>query len=399
MAATGNAIGSAAVILSANADRLVGGLDRAEKHVTDFAHTTDKKLANIGKSAGGKGGLLGSMFSGGAIGGAAGAAAGVALKGFEALFRLPEKIDQLAESATGATGGRLASLSETFDRFGDIGNRLLVGVITPLAPALELVAESMERWLGDGGDGLGKIGAAVEAVTYYWAELYTLVIDEGLEVIGSIQKWAQETLGLATTTDGASDQMFAALRMLGKGFAYVWDTVKAGAGAITYVTGAILEGVGIIVKALGELIQRMHELDQRLPRVIRTNLFGDAAESVKGWGANIDAAGDKMQKWGRGAVAAWGDSSIAVGKWFDGVQARLKERAAAIDQMEKKFTPKLSGAFQAGSVEAYSINAKFQSGASGSFDIPKEQLRVAKEQLRIQKEQLAKMAEDADEVI
>src|SRR5687768_16255019 len=117
MAGSNNAIGSAAVILSANADRLTSGLDKSKKHVNDWAGAVDKKLANVGKASSKGGGLFGRLLGSGVAGGAAGLAAGGIMGAVKLAGRLPDIVDRLSEKAGDTFDGKaLSGLSQTFDR-------------------------------------------------------------------------------------------------------------------------------------------------------------------------------------------------------------------------------------------------------------------------------------------
>jgi hypothetical protein len=479
MAGSSTAIGSAAVILSANADKLTSGLDKAKADVSRWAGGLDSKVAGkapgkgflnrmifgtaefdadtgkyVGRVGGlvgrvkslfggGKGGLLGALVGGDgrggfltrsifgtaqfdqqtgqymgrvggvvgrvkalfspgkggllsrlvggekgggggflatAIGGFAGGIAGALTaagisKFFSLLHDLPELTQRLGGKATGSDLGALQSVSQGFVRIQEGVDFLMTKGLALLAPAFGAALDAASAFGEKTGPLFEKVGAALEVIVYTGAELFGEFLSGVADVLNSIEGWARETLGLADTTQGAGDQMFAVLRLVGKGFAYVWDTVKAGAGVVSVVVGYIAEGFGTVIKVVGQAVEQLAKLAEQLPESIRPDWIGKAADAVKGWGDSIDTAGQKMVAWGKGAVMAWGDSSAAVDVWFDKVQGRLAERKKAFEN-PIPLKPQLAGAFQAGSKEAYSVVAKFQAGGTiTGQDIPKQQLK------------------------
>lgn len=383
MAGSSTQIGSAAIVLSANADKLTAGLSKSKADVEKWAGGVAKSTDRAAKAAGGdgKGGFLGKLLGvgGSFAGGFAGAftAAGIG-KFFQLLHDLPELTARLGEKSTGSDTGALQSIAQGFVRIQDAVDELMTRGLALLAPAFGAVLDAATAFGGRTGPIFAKVGEALSVILYTGAELFGAFLSGVADIIQQIDGWAQETLGLADTTKGAGDQMFGVLRMVGKGFAYVWDTVKAGAGVVAVVVGYIEQGFGTLVKAIGKAVEQLARLAEQLPESIRPDWIGKAADAVKGWGDGIDQAGQKMVAWGKGAVMAWGDSAVAVDKWFDRVQQRFNERKAAFEN-PIPLTPKLAGALTSGSTQAYSVVAKFVGGNLAAQDIPKEQLKLAKE--------------------
>jgi len=182
-------IGVGAVVLTANADALLTGLDKA-KHKTDvFARDTAKKLdtatsargslaadaskkfnatagmvgkipravpvkgsakdqGGAGAGGAGAGPSVGGMAGGLIVGGPAGAIAAVGLKlastVYKAFAALPNAIRDITEASGQGAGGPLARISKAIESITKAGAVLIARVLSPLAPAFESLADAAD---------------------------------------------------------------------------------------------------------------------------------------------------------------------------------------------------------------------------------------------------------------
>src|SRR5581483_11206105 len=120
------AIGSASVVLTANADGLAAGLDKAAGDVDKWARDVEKKAG----AAGGGGGLLGKILGGakGLAGGGLGLLAGAAGGLMAAVEDAPKKLKELAHvgkqaDAVGVASDRYMGLAAALE--GDAVNTVL----------------------------------------------------------------------------------------------------------------------------------------------------------------------------------------------------------------------------------------------------------------------------------
>lgn len=386
-----NTIGHGALIVSANIDKLGSGLAAAEGKINQFATKASKGgfLSGLfGKISGffGKIGSLAGAAAKGAAGGIGAVLGGLFTAGaFGILLKLPEIIEKVKDKATGTDSGALAGITDAFQRLQDAGEKLIVKVLVALAPAFTRFADIALEALDRFGPTLDKILAGIETWAFVGVEVFGVIVEAVTEVIAQVVSWSNEIAGVADTTEGTGQAIMRWLRNIGKGFAYVWDTVKAGAGIIAWVAGKIIQALGWVIKKLGEVITLAADLADKLPAALRSRLGLDglrpAAEFMKGLGSEVDAVGEKFEKWGERQVNAFGDSAKAVDKWFDGVEERLRQRKA--DLAKEVFEPlketKLAGAMHRGGTEAYSVVAKFQAGNLMATDNAKAMLQAQRE--------------------
>jgi hypothetical protein len=383
--ASSTAIGSASVVLSANADGLAAGLDAAERKVKDFAGDVGRKLDKVGGSGGG--GIIGKILGGAALGGAAGAAAGAVaggvMKGLELLQGIPDLIRGLAEKATGPTAGPLRGIVAGMDRIGDraaqIGGRLFAS----MGPAFLALADGAAILADRAGELADKFGSGVAAALSVGIELTADFLDGTLEVVSGITKWVLGLDGLSDTSASVAKVVFDFFRVVGKASAYTWDTFSLGAGAIGWVAGKIVEGLGRAVQAFGEVIR----LAESLPAAIRPAWLTDFSRAAEQAGQGLRGVGDGLSQWGASAVAGFGQSAAQVDRWMDGVEQRFASRnrnLAALAEGMRPTEAKLGGALLKGSAEATSVVAKFQAqGMVNAADPARKQLAVMEEVKRL----------------
>jgi hypothetical protein len=339
-----NAIGTGALILSANADKMLSGLSSAGKAATKSAEKIGgdiKGAVDKGATQGGGlgiGGLFGKLLGG--IG--RGIGFGLITEGVKGIAGA---FEDLQKRASGADKGALNSIKGSFLLIKDAGLGLLQRVLTAAAPALAKLTDVALNLFD-------RFGPLAENLVAGFAEILFVVGELALEVMGLIP--AFEGFGV-TGLDIA--------RMVAKGFGYVWDTLKAGAGVIAYVSGYIVEGLGHVTTAIADVVKMAADLAARLPESIRPTWIGDAASAVDGFGARVKEAGKSMRDWGKGAVMGFGSSSGAIDSWFEGVAKRIGETRKGIEGMVEPLKLGLSGAFEQGSAAAYSITAKFSANS------------------------------------
>lgn len=333
-----NAIGTGAVVLTANSDALATGLAKARENVTQWATQTDAKVKSATAAGGGGsgGGLLRSVLFGGAVGAGVGAIGGIVSQ-FGGMF---DDIQGRAARVRLSFGEQdsLKTAKRAVDQLSFTFERTLMQAIAAVAPAVE------------------KIAPAIEAIVFIGGELFQLFVSGVGDVLKMVGQWADSTFDLGVTTNSASQTMFAAFKVVGKAVAYVYDTIKLIAGAVAYVAGVVTEGFGIVVKVIGEAVNMLAELAKELPDAIRPDWIQGCADAVKGWGNSIANAGAGMQAWGRQAIAGWGTSAQQVGEWVDNIQAKFERRPKVMLE-----PPKLGGALMKDSKEAYSAVVKWSS--------------------------------------
>ncbi|OWK37885.1 Phage tail protein [Fimbriiglobus ruber] len=208
-------------------------------------------------------------------------------------------------------------------------------------------------WLGRAISKTSEILVAVGEVFAEWIDI----------AITEIKQLGNAVFAYGSSWPSVESVVLNVFKTLGQGAGYVWDSIKAGAGAISYVTSFVVEGFGHLVDAFKSTIKDLLGIAGSLPDSLGGKAFRDAIPGVDAWGNSLRAAGDKMRDWGKGALNTWGDSAAKIGAWFDALANRRKTEQDAAKQLGKDvrdavdYKP-LSAALK-GSKEAFSIEAKF----------------------------------------
>ena len=373
-------MGTGVLTISASADGMLSDLNKVEKQATKAAKDISQKVEKAAEGKGG--GILGRLFGGAAVGGIAGFAAGAAFAGItEGAKLLAESFEALEEKATGLDKGALKGIRDSLEALKGAGLGLLQKVLTAAAPAIMTLADNVLAFLDKMEPTIDRVAQGFEALIYVGSEVFGVILDGVADVITSVSDWASEITGISVSSTGMGSVVLGVLRVVGKGFAYVWDTLKAGAGVMSVITGVIVEGFGKILAVVGDSITELVSLVESVMGDTMPKGFRDAADAVKGWGDKVEKTGKGLRDWGMKAVGGFGDSADKVDGFFDRVEGRLQNQKDKIAGMGKEADKvaagklQLSGANLAGSTGAYSIMAKFQAGNILSGDIPKQQLK------------------------
>jgi hypothetical protein len=421
-----NAIGSASVILSANADGLAAGMDKAAKKLDGFGDRVKKSLDKSAKQAdkggflsgkgsavngavgavgallGGQiGGVLGGIAQGGGaglalggpVGALIGAGLGAAIKSAEGLSaavgqalglleRVPAIVNRLREGpVSGGDWWKLTGISAAFDNIERAGDRLLTRFITPLAPFFartsEIVVSLLDRW----GPRIEKVADALNAVLFVGAEIGGAFLDGIGQVIDGIERWASAELKLGDTNQSVGHQVIDALHKVADAVATVWDTWGKGVAVVGVVAAAHLSAVGAMIQAQGKLYKAIRPPDWAIMLGgIGPQLLAAATHNYQ----DLDEIGGGLMKAGQALHKASVDALMAppgaAQSWVDQLFAGIRTRFDKIQMPQKFELPKLAGVAQQGSTDAYSIIVKNKlAGAAGDSDVMREQLKQARE--------------------
>lgn len=267
--------------------------------------------------------------------------------------------------------------------FDGLWNRIVVAmapVVTAVGGALTKALERVQpvlRWVCE------------FAETYFtvWAAVLEEVVDLVGEVAGSIGRWAAELLGLEQKTWTVKGTMLSVFRGIGTGIAYVWDTLKAGAGVFAYVTGFAIDNFATpVLQALDAVAQ----MAKSIPDQFRPFQVDDMVDGIHRASEEVDRIGQGIRKWGKGAVEGFGDSDKAVQRWFDKLEGKMNDRPKEKGRQPFNLGPdsadlkptenKIAGALERGSKEAYSAIVRYQTGQlADQQDVPRRQLAAQNE--------------------
>ena len=228
-------------------------------------------------------------------------------------------------------------------------------------------------WLGRAIEKASVILEAVFQVLSIW-------IDEAVKWISEL---VTSVFDFGNSWPSIEDVVFSVLKGLTQAIGYVWDTLRAGAGAMAYIVSFLVEGFGHVVEAFKGTIKDLLDLAGELPDQLGGKMFRDSAKNVDQWGNKIKDAGKQMREWGKGQIGGFGDSANKIGTWFDRIKDKtrdaVKQGEKAQEQAAQLQPYKGVDAAIKGTKEAYSIESKFRWESSLNKKVDEKQLEVMKQ--------------------
>lgn len=432
--AANNAIGTGALILTANADQMVSGIDKAlsqsDKLVNDYTKRFDKATGSwtakpLGGAAPGQtmlnrlifgtgefdaqsgqylgrvgglvnnikgvvgaaskgGGLLGSLLGiggsalGGAVGGPLGALLGGGLSQLlnpkQFLNGIRDQAESVRPNTSGADAGALDSMSASITQVNQALDKLTTKFLVALAPAATDACNVILAALDHFSPLLDKIAEGFTAVTEVGVSMGALVLGGIMEIVDNLASWLGRLGTLVTGHESMTSGIIAALRPVGIAVAYVWDVFKAGAGVF-----ALLEGLH--KRMIGSILSGMAELAKTIPAEMRPDWANDLIRAGEKAGSFFTDLGHSLQDWGTDAILNFGSSADKVRKLFDNLGGHIDQKKKDFADLGKNATMslKLAGANQANSKEAYSVMAQYSAQGRDLADIQRANLKAVEQ--------------------
>lgn len=298
-------------------------------------------------------------------------------QGSKGISDYTEKMKGLGVALTQSDMAKLIEAKTTLPKlklaFEGFGNRMLVS----FAPVLTQISNIVNMLTSGLGPTLNVIGQAVaaffEVSAQFWEEMGNAIrmgIDMLAEWLGG---WDSLTRKMPTVRDAVINSM----HFIAIGIAYVWDSLKAGAGAISYITSYLVKAFGWVLDTFKSVIKNLLGLLANLPEQLGGKVFAKAFVGVDKWGEKLRGVGDAMKGWGEGTWSAFGDSVEVVDQFFD----RVRNRANGVQQEIKKTGAMARAEYQQnpaalfGSKEAYSIESRFKvRGLTDAAAVQRQQL-------------------------
>lgn len=143
---------------------------------------------------------------------------------------------------------------------------------------------------------------------------------------------------------------------------YVWDTLKAGAGAIVIGFAHISEAMDPIREGMIKLI----EMAGKLPDDLGGGMFRRVAEEMRASLPRGKAMLEDLKAWGKRQIDGFGNSEGQVTKWFDKLRAgkdEVKGAAEAVNAAAENLSMskmKDNKAIERGSKEDYSARVQWE---------------------------------------
>jgi len=370
-------------------------LDKAQKGVKDFSSTTAMIGGGIGALFGGFGAPIGAAI-GGAVGKVGGALGGMFSSVKDGLGNAVDKvgedmggmfgkvssgIDKLVKEGSDEAPGIAKSYASAWEQITSITSDAWERITSAAKPALDLIGSGFSalaaqivrflkpvfNWLVQGVEGFLfaanevfiKIGEAIKPA---WDWLVKL-----------IDKWVASS---ENWTDGG-EVAIKALKGIGIGLSYVYDAIRALAGAAAIVMGKIVDH---LEKPFLNMLARMSEgLAAIFPDDFGGAFFKGISQKLDNLTKQAGVVGKEMQKWGKDAMKGFGTTAVKVGKFFDDVLEKFKNRKPKEKEAEDEKPGKAPKAVERGTDAAFEIIAKAQ--GDKMYKVANEQLQELKKML------------------
>lgn len=396
--AGGNAIGTGAIILTANADQAMSSFLKVSKGADKLASDVGKTGS---KAAVGKGSFLNTLLGAGG-GVAAGAAKGIASAlsgalsgGLAALAGGPlagiiggqlgsllnpqallngirDKIESVRDKATSNDQlGALDSVSAAITRIDRLVDQLSAAFLTALAPAISTATDIIEAAFDHWGVDMKLVMEAISTISTLAVDMAGFVLGGIMEVIDATGEWIGKFGEVASAGSTISSRIVGALRPIGIAFAYVWDTAKLGVGVFSILEGAIINVIGRIETALADFFKS-------LPDELRPEWADTYIDKLGQVGKVQRDLGDHLAEWGLNTFSDWGSSAERFRQIFDGLGSQIADKEKMFSDAGKAAAPttKLAGAFDSQSREAYSITAQYNASGRDMASLQQQQIKA-----------------------
>lgn len=290
--------------------------------------------------------------------------AGLFEGGEEGLRALVAEAEKLGFAMSDADGKAIEEANDAVRRTEKAVDGLWNKLVVALAPAFTLIANNLTNWITMGQPVFDWLSRAFtqyfELASMVWEQV-NIAIQGVFEWVGNLATGIFDLAGGMPTVQQVIVGMF---RAVGTAAAYVWDTIKAGAGAITFVASFIVDGFGMVVKLFKEIVA----LAKELPDEVRPGWIDGMVAGVEKFEADVHDAAGRMRDWGKGAMMNWGEGARQFNAWLDLALVKKKK----LDEPKKMVglqadfmawePTKLAGAIEKGTKEAYSIAVRNQFG-------------------------------------
>lgn len=328
---------------------------RSLEGITDEGQRSAAMTAAFGKA----GQRLAPMFADGAAG----------------IEKMKAEAKALGITFTAEEGKQVEAANDAITRVKTGFRGLWQGVVVGLAPTLESVmgfvqgavkfARPFIDWFSRGFNQLWDIGKIVfKGLKELIGGLFGSI---GIADDSPFGKWLIDL----PTIEVVAVKVFRTVGTVG---AYMWDVLKAGAGALAIGVASIIKGFSMLVGAFKKIVELLKEL----PEELRPAGMDKFIAGVGAFEEDVGGLAKGVFDWGMGAVKGIGDSAKEWNKWLDGALTKKKEleKPGNRNQLGGEFgfpslvsdPAKLAAAFTRGSREAYSMAVRNRFGITDDKD-------------------------------
>jgi len=264
---------------------------------------------------------------------------------------------------------------EAMDQLAITFSALWRGIVINAAPVVSFLTEGLVEAIRALQPVFTFTFDAFKAGWSIVSDALSLVIDIVGNVVQSFVGMGQAFFGFQTITMTGTEMITGAFKLIAVSAAYVWDTIKLGAGAITFVASFFVDAFGVILNAFKNVIA----LAKQLPDSVKPNWIDGMIESVEVLEKSVFDTGKEMRGWGADTLDNFGDSAKAVDEWFENrnkktaeekVPSPKKAQDLAVENVSeeiKKIAYASTSAMLKGSQEAISLEARHKT--MGMLDI------------------------------
>ncbi len=198
-----------------------------------------------------------------------------------------------------------------------------------LAPLVKFIGKAISRILDVAQPVFDWVGRALESVAEIAEWVFEAVGQFVEEAIHWVEQLAADISDWAGQMPSVRDVVVNVFRAIGTAGALVWDTLKAGAGAVAVVFGEVFKILYDIQRALIDLLKA-------IPKEFRPDWFDSFLSGMEIGTAKGRKFAENVSRWGQDAVTGWGNSAVQFNGWLDRMLARQKKHTGDVkaDAME-----------------------------------------------------------------
>jgi hypothetical protein len=229
------------------------------------------------------------------------------------------------------------------------------------------------------GKAISKVISFVTPIFDWYGRAWGRIGDIVGAVFGQLEKWFHQftdwlkELGgeVGVFTDDwptIEDVIVSVFRAIGTAGAYAWDTIKAGAGAVTYAASYVVDGFGLVVKVFKEVVS----LAKELPEDLRPKGLDNFIAGVEKFESGVSGAAGKMREQGKAMIDGFGSSAGKFNSWLDNALAKQKTAAeevkGAAADLNAEMKQLAGAALLKGSSAEVSARVKYEFGGKSGTD-------------------------------
>lgn len=251
--------------------------------------------------------------------------------GEDALRGMVGEVKELGTALSETDAGKIEAANDAMTRVQTAVKGLFQRVIVAAAPALEFWSKKLTEFI-----------KKFQPIIDWWArgvetgyKIISAFFDEVVALATEVAGWMGEQFtGLFGSTDqwmSIEEVITAVFKGIGIAGAYVWDTLKAGAGAVVYAVSFVVDAFAKLSEAFASVV----ELAKKLPDSVRPEWVDGMVEGTNRFAESVKGASEGMRTWGKNQIDQFGNSATRVNEWFD----RLNEKKKEVETIKPKIDP------------------------------------------------------------